>query len=456
VNVQTITSVHEVEEFVALLRSPSRTAPVVAISTQSRSSVPLIDADKIAAELGNTATVFLIKTGPLTYALEELMVEGTHIYGGAGRTYQPGTAWEEDFRRSPLRFAYDAAGGVAATEQLIDDAAIPRGRATAPAKMASSAFNEDQLAFLAIVAASLSAPGPPVSQATKPGPPAANPLVATPLSSQVETALDASSPVEADPAPVHPEPGVKRLTGLAAVAANTQPAVVIEPSVVAEIGPKTGALNDALLRITALMSANVALQAEVIAGRAQAIQDCASRISDVSEENVSLLRQMDELRTRQAEQLTSLRKKAGKTETVVSDFQPELFLTDEDAVHHAVYLAWVARVPSTEKRSTPLPEFTIGSEFASSLGKLSAGQSAKAMKCVVDVLCDLARDSRGIHPLRGSVSTDASGIIRDDGATCQRAYIEQKVSSARRLHFWKLTNGTIELSRIVTHDDMKP
>jgi hypothetical protein len=103
-----------------------------------------------------------------------------------------------------------------------------------------------------------------------------------------------------------------------------------------------------------------------------------------------------------------------------------------------------------------LPEFAVGSGFADSLEKLSASQFSKAMKCVVDVLCDLARDARGIHPLRGSVSTELGGITRNDGSVCWRAYVEQKTSSARRLHFWKLPDGSVELSRVVTHEDMKP
>jgi hypothetical protein len=43
-----------------------------------------------------------------------------------------------------------------------------------------------------------------------------------------------------------------------------------------------------------------------------------------------------------------------------------------------------------------------------------------------------------------------------DGARCQRAYIEQKTPQARRLHYWALRGGGIELSRVVTHDDVEP
>lgn len=30
------------------------------------------------------------------------------------------------------------------------------------------------------------------------------------------------------------------------------------------------------------------------------------------------------------------------------------------------------------------------------------------------------------------------------------------VAGARRLHFWRLPDGTVELSRVVIHDDTRP
>ncbi|QNE48605.1 hypothetical protein F1C58_16220 (plasmid) [Glaciihabitans sp. INWT7] len=439
-----ITTVREVEDLVTLLRSPARTTPVVAVSTQNREDVPLIDADRIAEALGNTATVFLIKTGSLTYAFADLMVEGSHVYGGAGRVYQPGTAWEEDLRRSPLRFAYDAAGGASSTEQLIDDAAIPRGQATPPTGAANSAFSAEQLELLA--RASAAAASAPVTA----------PLAAAESApaQSVTPAILRSEPVVSDVPRTEPAP--QRLSGIAAVAASTQPIAIVEPSEAPSPGRKTGALNDALLTITALKATNASLQATIAAGRAQALNDCADRMNEAIVENARLVRQLSDIRARNTEQLSALRKKNGKVETAASDFRPELFPTEADAVKHEVYLAWVARVPANEKPTTPLPDFSVGTEFVNSLEKLSPGQFTKAMKCVVDVLCDLARESRGIHPLRGTAAADVGGIVRADGAVCFRAYVEQKASSARRLHYWKLVDGTIELSRVVTHDDMKP
>ena len=45
---------------------------------------------------------------------------------------------------------------------------------------------------------------------------------------------------------------------------------------------------------------------------------------------------------------------------------------------------------------------------------------------------------------------------RADGAVCMRAYVEEGVPQSRRLHYWKVKDGLVELSRVVLHDDMAP
>jgi hypothetical protein len=127
----------------------------------------------------------------------------------------------------------------------------------------------------------------------------------------------------------------------------------------------------------------------------------------------------------------------------------------ESAVRHAVLLAWVERIPGGEKAEHPLPVYAVGSDFAGSLESLDAGQRTKALKCVVDVLTDLARDlpARRVHPLRAGDGPTKEIRSRQDGAVCWRASVEASTASARRLHWWKLLDGSLELSRVVVHDD---
>lgn len=132
--------------------------------------------------------------------------------------------------------------------------------------------------------------------------------------------------------------------------------------------------------------------------------------------------------------------------------------TDEEWIRHEVYLAWVDRVAPTERTVWPLGDYAMASEFAASIDALDEGQFDKAMKAVVDAATGRIREIPGrvLHTLREGDGATARDVVRADGAKCQRAYIEQNTPAARRLHFWSLPGGAIELSRIVTHDDMRP
>jgi hypothetical protein len=60
------------------------------------------------------------------------------------------------------------------------------------------------------------------------------------------------------------------------------------------------------------------------------------------------------------------------------------------------------------------------------------------------------------HPLREADENSKPEVIRDDGAASRRAYIESHTAQSRRLHYWKLKDGSIELSRVGLHDDFTP
>jgi hypothetical protein len=132
--------------------------------------------------------------------------------------------------------------------------------------------------------------------------------------------------------------------------------------------------------------------------------------------------------------------------------------TADEWVRHEVLLSWVERVEPTERDLWPIPEYAIGPAFAASLLLLDEGQFDKAMKAVVDAVTGRIREiaGRDLHPLRtGDGGADAD-TVRGDGAKCMRASIEQHTPAARRLHYWTLPGGRVELSRVVRHDDTRP
>jgi len=132
--------------------------------------------------------------------------------------------------------------------------------------------------------------------------------------------------------------------------------------------------------------------------------------------------------------------------------------SDELWLRSEIQLAWIERVPGFDKLRFPLPtNYVIGPRFAESISSLDDGQFDKAMKCVVDVLTDRAKDlaSRDLHRLRtGDGGSDAPRIRAEDGAVAWRAAVEINAASARRLHYWAI-GSQIELSQVAVHDDME-
>lgn len=129
--------------------------------------------------------------------------------------------------------------------------------------------------------------------------------------------------------------------------------------------------------------------------------------------------------------------------------------TFEDWIRHEVRLAWVARVPAGEKSSLPLGPFSVGPSFEQDLAALTDDQFDKTMRAIVDVLTRRAAslDSREVHRLRTSDAGGSPYLVRaSDGADAYRCAIERNTPSARRLHYWRLGDGGIELARVREHD----
>ncbi len=135
------------------------------------------------------------------------------------------------------------------------------------------------------------------------------------------------------------------------------------------------------------------------------------------------------------------------------------FLDPVEQWRHEVYLAWVDRIPPSDKAERPLPaQWLVGPRFLDSLAALEGVSQQKVLDVVVEVLTGLAKDlpGRDLHRLRTGEGGNVPFRTREDGAVCWRAALQRETASARRLHYWELPGGTIELSRVVAHDDTEP
>ena len=428
---------------VSLLRSEQRDRPIVLVATQPGDAKPVIDVDKIASDVGHLADIYVIKTGRLTYFLGDLMAPGAHAFGNAGRVYPLGSAWEQQLHLSPLRIPVTAADGPRLTELLIDDTIA----FAAPPIQSLSNPVFDQAILNRIQKSLAKQKRQPAVTAPTPRPTPA--VTVTP------------SPQPAVPAPlVVPEPVAARLaqtplSGAARVALAIMPAAVVPIELPAPV-KKSTALATTQLALTGAKSRITQLEQEALSLEATIRHGVRAEMQTLILETSSLTRQLIDCRARATEQIIAARKKTVKADCPTSGYRPELFLDAADAVRLAITTAWAERIPAADKAGNPLPEYTVGAEFAGSLEKLDDAQLTKAFKAIVYVLTDTSRVSTAIHPLRNGVGADDGPTTRDDGAVCFRANIEAKTASARRLHYWKLPTGQVELARVVTHDDMQP
>ncbi|GAA1511099.1 hypothetical protein BJ978_001557 [Agromyces terreus] len=281
----------------------------------------------------------------------------------------------------------------------------------------------------------------------------------------------AASPMPNPAAPVRrpmPGPGLRRAEPVVVVATSVAPIV---PDAPAPAEPRGALAQSQQLTITRLQGEVAELTARLrdagadsgshAALRNQALtdrRDLRDALAELGELRSHARDLDDQLRAQRRQLRESRRMPAASDAPRIADRRAQ-WLDADDWVRHEILLAWVDRVPPSDRASHALPGgYVVRPGFAESLERLDDGQLAKALKATVDVLVGRAGDisARRLHPLRTGDGATAADVIRSDGARCYRASIEQNTPAARRLHYWVLPDGTIELSRVVTHDEMEP
>ena len=120
-------------------------------------------------------------------------------------------------------------------------------------------------------------------------------------------------------------------------------------------------------------------------------------------------------------------------------------------------LAWARRVPAEQKQDLPLAPWAVGPDFFASWAEVEGVSRSKVVDVIVEVLTGRVYDLAGLeaHQMRSGMGGDDPPRVREDGATCWRVSLQVKTPSARRLHYWLLNDGGIELSSVRLHDDMR-
>lgn len=220
-------------------------------------------------------------------------------------------------------------------------------------------------------------------------------------------------------------------------------------------GPSGKAVESLSLKVQALEAELRRLRPDLSAARDE-LRDLQREYKLLADVNETAQRRLHH-QEQQLRHLKSRLRKAGSSRPAAEP--APVFADAEQGFRHAVVTAWASRTPLAEQVDAPLPGYDLGPDFLKSLAALEGVPAAKVADVVFEVLTDRAKDltGRDLHQLRESEAGGAPYRRRpEDGATSWRVALQRNTPGARRLHYWRLPNGRVELSRVGHHDDVRP
>ena len=162
------------------------------------------------------------------------------------------------------------------------------------------------------------------------------------------------------------------------------------------------------------------------------------------------------LKTQAAEARKAARAKQANRSTTRS--RRQRFSNDHDWFLEEIRRAWLGRYSPQERiENYPLqPEtFRFSADFFASVvdGRLDDDELRKLVRIVLDLVTgrNAVEHKHVVHPMQEGLGGPQR--TRDDGALCWRMHLENGQPQAKRLHYWQLRNGNVELGWVANHDD---
>ncbi|HVM09158.1 MAG TPA: hypothetical protein VM345_11885 [Acidimicrobiales bacterium] len=113
-------------------------------------------------------------------------------------------------------------------------------------------------------------------------------------------------------------------------------------------------------------------------------------------------------------------------------------------------------VKASDRAKYRWPEnYEISPSFVESVDELVKAGGITREKIVevgVEVLCGLALENSARAVKEWLESRHGRPMVRNDGATAWRVRLQHKSNAARRLRYWRLPSGVIELDWVGVHD----
>lgn len=118
-------------------------------------------------------------------------------------------------------------------------------------------------------------------------------------------------------------------------------------------------------------------------------------------------------------------------------------------------MAWEDSTSEGDRPAYPWREPVLGNEFMNSLETVEGIARGRVLEVCAHVVSGRAPEipSLEVHALRSGMGGEDAQRLRPDGSKAFRASLQVKAAAARRLHYWQLPDGRIELARVVYHDD---
>lgn len=110
-----------------------------------------------------------------------------------------------------------------------------------------------------------------------------------------------------------------------------------------------------------------------------------------------------------------------------------------------------------DQEQYPLRGYVLGVDWLDSVDALQGVAHERIIEVAVQVLTDRAWkiNGREVHQLRTGQGGDNPYVVRDrDQAAAWRCSLQSNTPAARRLMWWQLTDGRVELGRVAVHDDL--
>lgn len=450
--VQRLSSVADVDDLVAELFDPGRTDPIVVVTTRNRETTPLIDPEPLAAGI-TPLPVRLLETGDLTRHLTANLPDLFGVFGGAARIWWPNLKSTDDPHRHPLVFCYAAEDAPRATQKLLSE--LERGT-----------WQNSRYLLTPSTRSTVSVPVESWEVGTELP---AKVVQAQPGGGEVELGGTRAWLVRRRRDPVLVEGSMVRvvITGYDGAQPLVRRVDQPEPAAPetsqassATVGPRPGPRPATPAVTTPLAPPPPALDDRVVADLRSDLQEALRRASLMEARAEAAEAEVAETARAAQREIRELRKERRSLQDKVKHLKAQLLggadVEDvEDAFRAQLQRAYERTTSVADRETWPLQDYQVGPAFLESLD-VQPELRPKVVEVCADVVSGRFRvmPGREHHDLRSGIGGDAPQVTRADGARAYRIAVQIKTPSARRLHYWRLPDGSVELSRVVLHDDM--